>query len=116
MSAIGIILALTNICCAVVFIGLSLPLYYGKVKMNRWYGVRVRKAFASEDNWYKINRYGAKRLMVWSVPLLVIGIACFFVPFGEGDDANAPLIISFAHAPLISLVPVLEVLIYARKL
>ncbi|MDP3481008.1 MAG: SdpI family protein [Desulfoprunum sp.] len=29
---------------------------------NRFYGIRVPDAFASELNWYAINSFGAKRL------------------------------------------------------
>ena len=63
----------------VVIILISIPLYIGKVKMNGVYGFRIRKAFESEQNWYRINRYGAGALMIWAVVLMAVGIICLFV-------------------------------------
>jgi len=50
-------------------IGASLPLIGRKVGMNRWYGVRIPEAFASEDRWFKINHYGGKLLLGWGMAL-----------------------------------------------
>ena len=116
MSTTGIILGASSILCAVLFVVLAVPLYNGSVEMNRWYGFRIRKAFSSEENWYKINRYGAKRLMLWSIPIFLAGIAAFFVPLGPENAENQPLILGFALAPLFVIVPVIETLLYARKL
>jgi len=63
----------------VIIILIAIPLYIGKVKMNGVYGFRIRKAFESEQNWYRINRYGAGALMLWAVVLMVVGIICLFV-------------------------------------
>ena len=115
MNGIGILLALECVSCAVLFVILSVPLYQRSVKMNRWYGFRIRKSFSSEENWYKINRYGAKRLMLWSVPLLLIGVIAFFVPFDSVAE-DLPLVLAFAVAPLIVFVPLVETCLYARKL
>jgi hypothetical protein len=37
------------------------------------------KAFESEENWYKINRYGAQRFIIWSVAIIISGIAIFLL-------------------------------------
>ncbi|QXD14526.1 SdpI family protein [Rhodocaloribacter litoris] len=109
----GIFLGLTNVLCALLGIGLSLPLLRGRVKPNRLYGVRFRKAFESEALWYDINRYGARRMIFWSTVLLLIGLAAFFVPLEE--EASLPVWL-FALAPLLYLVPCLETYRYARGL
>jgi hypothetical protein len=56
-------------------IAMSIPLYLGKIKMNYFYGFRIRKVFESEENWYLINRYGSKALVRWSVVVMAVGIA-----------------------------------------
>ncbi len=58
----------------------SLPLAWRKVPMNRYYGVRTPVAFTSEKNWYDINAYGGKQLGIWSLLIVAVGVAGFFVP------------------------------------
>jgi len=43
-------IGISNIFCAFLMILLSLPLKYGKIKMNKVYGVRIQKSFKSEKN------------------------------------------------------------------
>jgi hypothetical protein len=57
-----------------VLIAVSVPLIARMVPMNRWYGVRTRKAFASEDNWYELNAYGGKVLAVYGGFLILAGV------------------------------------------
>lgn len=64
---------------AIIFC-LTLPLIWRKVPRNRWYGVRLREAFSSEQRWYDINAYGGRILARWSIPIIVVGLAGFFVP------------------------------------
>lgn len=52
---------------------LSVPLIVRKVPMNRFYGVRIPKAFASERNWYELNEYGGKLFFVFGIVLFLIG-------------------------------------------
>ncbi len=112
MASINLILGLTNVFCAVLVIGLSMPLLRGKVKPNLFYGMRFAKSFESDELWYEINAYGARRMIFWSVVLLVIGGLAFFVPL-EGHTLRTLL---FAFAPLLYLIPTLETYRYARKL
>ena len=53
---------------------LAIPLIRRKVPMNRLYGVRVPKAFASERNWYEINAYGGRLLLVFGLFVLGFGV------------------------------------------
>ena len=68
---------------AIVLVGLGLltgllaiPLLLGKVPPNRWYGIRVPAAFASRENWYAINAFGARRLLLFAVVVTSLGLAC----------------------------------------
>ncbi len=83
-----------------LFLLLALPLVAGRIPMNRFYGVRFREAFASETDWYIINRYGAWQLISWSVVLLVAGMGAYFLPLGP--DWLVPLLLVPALAALAS--------------
>lgn len=89
--------------CAALYSGISLPLLKGSVKMNIWYGFRIKKAFDSEENWYKINQYGARELIRWSIVLIAIAAIAFFLPLQN----NIVLTIIISLAPLIVIIPVI---------
>lgn len=113
MDVINIILGSSFIIAGAIFILISIPLLRGSVKMNDWYGVRFRKSFESDENWYKINRYGARQLIKWSVLLILIGAVTFFIPF----ENNETRIIIFSFLPVIVIIPpVIKTYQFARKL
>lgn len=58
----------------------ALPLLFRLVKPNRFYGIRVSAAFASERNWYLINSFGARRFLVFGVVVAVAGRALKHYP------------------------------------
>jgi len=76
----NVVFGLINLASALLIMGVSLPLVKRKIKMNQLYGVRIKKSFESEDNWYKINAYGGKQLIIWSIPMLFAGLICFLSP------------------------------------
>ena len=109
MKNLNVITAITLVGVGLITIGICIPLYLGKIKRNYWYGFRIRKAFESDENWYRINRYGAKVLMSWSVVLLVVGFACLFV--------ESQFVLTVANLVfIILLVPVVQTVFYARRL
>ena len=112
MDAVGISLGLTNIFVAILIIGISIPLVKRKIPMNHFYGVRFKKSFESEENWYKINHYGGKQLIAWSIPLLIIGVITCFLPLKE----NGLLATLLGCASLIVLVPAYTSYRFAKKL
>ncbi len=111
MDLIAVILGISNLICGLVSVLLALPLLQGKVKRNIFYGVRFPEAFRSEEAWLDINRYGAKRLIVWSMPLIGIGVVTFFLPL----NTHVWAIVLIALAPLVVLVPAIESWLYARR-
>jgi uncharacterized membrane protein len=106
----NIVIALVNLFCGLLYIGLAIPLYKEKVEMNYLYGVRFTKSYKSDENWYKINKYGAKRMIFWSIPLIGIGLVLLFLP---PLSEQALAILSFA--PLIVLIPAFQSYLYSRK-
>ena len=49
----------------------SIPLVLELIPPNRWYGVRVREAYASDAAWYAINRRGSMAIigacLIWLI-------------------------------------------------
>jgi SdpI/YfhL protein family len=58
----------------------SLPLLLGRVGPNRFYGVRIRKAFSSDENWYRINAFGARCFLRFATAALGLGIVLKVYP------------------------------------
>jgi uncharacterized membrane protein len=56
------------------------PLIKGKIGPNRFYGVRTPLAFSSEENWYKVNRYGGLLLFRASLFMVVLGVIGLVIP------------------------------------
>jgi hypothetical protein len=86
-----------------VISAVSMPLIMRRVPMNHLYGVRLRKAFISERNWYELNAYGGKWLLAFGVFLVLFG----FLARDLAPDPRSPWAPAFLVAPLLALVPVL---------
>ena len=85
-----------------VLIGLILvipriPFYFKLIGPNRFCGVKTEKAFESEDNWYKLNRYCAKHIIIWGSFIVLLGLCCF-LPLSDGLWVYLVLILPFAAA------------------
>jgi uncharacterized membrane protein len=91
----------------------SVPLAMRVVPMNRFYGVRHRKAFASKHNWYEINAYGGRLLMLFGAFLLGFGyVSRSFAP--DPTSLWAPV---FLVVPLLVLIPILAMVrTFSRRL
>jgi hypothetical protein len=116
MSSTGVLLGMSNTSIAVLIVVLSIPLLQGQVKMNRLYGARFRQSFVSEENWYKINRYAAKQAIGWAIPLFLVGIVAFFVNLDRDGAVRTGLVLLFALAPLMVVIPAIMSYLYARRL
>lgn len=92
---------------------ICIPMWQGSVKPNKFYGVRVPKAFESEENWYKLNRYGARQLMLWSGILVAFGVAAFLLPLQ--NNFILTMIIGLGPALLV-VVPIRSINRYAKTL
>jgi hypothetical protein len=92
---------------------LAVPLVLRKVPMNRIYGIRIPKAFNSDDNWYDINAYGGKLFLAFGLFLTIFGVAA-------RDFAPPPTSIwtaVFIVGPLLLVFPILALInSYARGL
>ena len=113
MEAENVIFGIMYVFIGLLLMGISVPLKNGKVEMNHLYGVRLRKSYTSEKNWYLMNAYGGRQLLIWSAVLVIIGMVTFLVRFND----DPLLVVLFAFGPLIVLfIPVLLILRYSRTL
>ena len=90
----------------------SLPLLFGWIGPNRFYGIRVREAFSSEESWFRINVYGAKCFLVFAAAILLLGVALKLFP-------QAPFWLPIAclvFGLVLLLVTVAVITRYARSL
>ncbi len=91
----------------------SIPLVLRKIPMNGAYGIRIPKAFVSQRNWYEINAYGGKLLIVFGI---------FLSGFGWLGQGMAPPPTSiwapvFLILPLLTIIPILaQINAFARRL
>jgi hypothetical protein len=106
----------TNLSSGILFILISIPLVLEKIPMNRLYGFRVQKAFSSDENWFKINRYGGSQLIKWSVFLVGIGILNFWFPATETYNAVQNFLYAAGPLCICLFVVTVKTLLYARTL
>ena len=111
-----VMLGVFNIAIAILIVALSIPLVMRKIKMNRFYGIRIPKSFSSETNWLEINAYGGKQLMLWSTLPLVAGIICFFVNVENANRGIAPLLLGVLPVMLMILIVLVQTVRFANKL
>lgn len=111
----NIIFGLLNIGSALLIFLVSIPLIKRKIRMNGLYGVRIKKSFESEENWYKINAYGGKQLAIWSIPMFIAGLVCFLIPISDPDELLLPLLMGAGPVTICIVIPLVRILVYARK-
>ncbi|GAK00127.1 hypothetical protein [Geomicrobium sp. JCM 19055] len=75
----NIIATLVMFLLGLLFIGVSLPLYYKKVKPNYFYGI-VRNIYECDSDWYVKNKRGAKKVIVISSVICVISFIPLAIP------------------------------------
>jgi len=100
----------TGLLCAL----LSVPLILKKVPMNRAYGIRVRKAFVSQYNWYAINAFGGKLFLGFGLLLILSG----YLSQGKAPPPTSMWAPLFLAAPLVIafIIIAIALTIFARRL
>jgi hypothetical protein len=112
MDPVAITVGISWTLAGLVCIGISIPLIRGRVRMNELYGVRFRQSFQSDEAWFAINRFGGKRLAIWSVPLIVVGLVSLFLPL----RSNTGLTLVLGFAPLLFIaIPMFQSWRFARR-
>ena len=113
MDVENIVFCITDVAIGLMLMTISIPLKDSKVAMNHFYGVRLRKSYTSDKNWYLLNSYGGKQLLIWSSVMVISGVVILFLPF----NGNELFIALLAFLPLIFLlIPTLLIVRYSRSL
>jgi hypothetical protein len=113
---LNVVLGLFNMGIALLIIFLSIPLIRRKIKMNYLYGVRIKKSYKSENNWYNINAYGGKQLAIWSIPVILAGIAWLLIPINNPDQILLPLLMGAGPITICLAIALIRIMAYAKKL
>lgn len=112
----NIVFGLINIGSALLLIAVCIPLIKRKIKMNYLYGVRIKKSFESEENWYNINAYGGKQLVIWSIPMIIAGLVCFLVPINDANKEILSLVMGVGPITICLVMALMKILAYAKRL
>ena len=72
-------IAITHLLVGLTTVAVAVPLARRKIKMNRWYGIRIPAAFESEQRWYEINEYGGRLLLRGGVLIILAAVPEFFL-------------------------------------
>lgn len=112
MNALNANIGIANIGLGMIVMFLALPLVMGVVKRNLLNSVRIPTTLASQQVWKKVNQFWGRHAMLWSVPLVVLGFAAFFLPLSQ----QPTLAFALVCTPLILIIPCIEAMIYARQL
>ena len=115
MNPIQATLALGNLLLGMVLIAVSIPLIKRRIGPNHWYGIRIPKAFQSDELWYDINEYGGRQLATWAIPMIIAGVVCFFIPLGQPPSPTALFLRGCGPVMLFTVIPIVKTLLYARK-
>lgn len=69
-----------NLFVGLFLVGISIPLWMEKVPRNGWYGVRLEKSLESDENWYRINRFGGLTGVLLGGLIALVGVLGFVRP------------------------------------
>jgi len=100
---------------------LGLPMMFGKVKPNRWYGFRTKKTLNDEKIWYAANGYAGKWLIACGIIMAAAGIILLIVMPAivlkkgyPGNDKYAVIFLIATMVPITTMV--IASLLKIRKL
>jgi uncharacterized membrane protein len=102
---------MANLVIGLVLIGVSMPLVLRMIPMNDYYGVRLRKSFMSDENWYAINAYAGKCVIGVGALLAVIGALMLDI-----NIQQEWLLKALSFAPVLIVLAIIATAVYSRKL
>ena len=98
----------------IIMIVCGIPLKKGLIKRNWLYGFRIKKSFEYDEYWYKINKYGGERIILWSLPIFILAFVNFLIPLYE--NFLFYIIFNIIALHVLIIIPILETIRYAKKL
>ncbi|MBK7104820.1 MAG: SdpI family protein [Ignavibacteriae bacterium] len=64
-----------------LFIVLSIPLIFKKIKINNWYGIRLPQTMLNEKVWYEVNSKVGKYIFILGLIICLLSVLLYFYPF-----------------------------------
>lgn len=116
MNTALLIGGITNLIAALVCIGVSLPFALRKVKVSNRIGVRIRKSYLSVEHWKKINAYFSRWLILWSLPVLAVGVVMVVGAFQFPGAFPGLSAFWLNLSLLLLLLPPVQTLMWSRNL
>jgi hypothetical protein len=102
----------TFVITGAAFILVSIPLRLGKIPPNRWYGIRIPRAYESTELWYRVNATGASIMIAYGAVMLIIGAVLHILRNGLWLDPNLILIGNF----ILCLAAVINILVVCSRI
>ncbi|MBN2190924.1 MAG: SdpI family protein [Candidatus Aureabacteria bacterium] len=90
-----------NLVLALIIIILAVPLYKEKIRVNRWYGVRLLKSYESEQIWHRINKLWAKRAFLWASLYILADIIIYVISVLLTPQNELIFILLFSLLPVM---------------
>ena len=111
MTALGVQISMTVLCCLLIgILFLALGNYLPKLQHNYTVGIKIAWALADEDNWERTHRFGGKLMVVSGLLMVLLA----FISSWLGDTATFILLIILTL--ISSIVPMIySYVIYRRK-
>ena len=72
-------LAIVFLVSGLMITGICMPMVYGKLPMNLWYGMRTKTTLQSEESWAHLNEIGGMLFSLLGFPLMVGGLIGMFL-------------------------------------
>lgn len=71
---IDVISILSCIITGILEIIIGIPLLYGKIKPNIWYGFRTPKTRSNDEIWYKANKYVGRDFIFAGIIFTIVSL------------------------------------------
>ncbi len=70
---------------SIAFLIISIPLVFGLIPRNRWYGIRTSRTLSDDDVWFAANRFGGLLFILSSLVYLCTAV---FIPYIKSAPNN----------------------------
>jgi uncharacterized membrane protein len=87
-----------------LYIGLGIPLFLGRVKPNAWYGCRTRKTMSSERIWYAVNRVTGRDLIGAGIFIVVTSVLIYTFRGNVNPDYAVAVLLSVLVVSVIVMI------------
>ena len=72
-------LAIVFLVSGLLITGICMPMVYGKLPMNIWYGMRTKTTLQSDEAWTHLNEIGGMLFSLLGFPLMLGGAIGLFL-------------------------------------